>query len=369
MLMISRCLLLLLSLTSVTLVFNGCSQGANEAAFQQVIPSIPSNTDFGSLYPKLNELLNVENPDVHSAVQTARDWAARNIPDFAQAACARTQVVYDHEFAQLFGPFTLGVTLPWMQIYVRDGKRGQESFVWSDASLFIGTILHEYVHALQRARQAKQFIASADASCEVARDALSQKRGTWNTGFSILKNNRTLGEAFEPNDKALLYRWISPIERARDELEASVLTVRWMAQFPNELNVMTMGGATNWAYGAQYLDILKTLASSRCFSGDDETFAEEQRIYSEEIPAFAAELAQHEEAMTFFLNQNGREPAIKEPVLSLVVAAAPRGREGHGCMGLDQQLPRYPFSRVKTKTGSAIDSLRLCPHQMPHGIQ
>lgn len=365
MLRIYRCLLLLLSVVCATLVTSGCSQGSNEAAFQQIIPPIPSNTDFGSIYPRLNELLNVEHPDVHAAVQATRDWAARNIPDFAQAACARTQVVYDHEFAQMFGPFTLGVTLPWMQIYLRDGRRGEESFVWGDASLFVGTILHEYVHALQRARQAQRYLVESDTGCETARNALSAKRGVWNTGFSILKSNRSLGDAFEANDKALLYRWISPIERARDELEASVLTVRWMAQFPNELNVMTMGGATNWAYGAQYLDILKTLASSRCFSSDDDTFAEEQRIYNEEIPKFAAELAQYEEAMAFFLNQHGRELAIKEPILSLVVPAAPRGREGHGCVGLDQQLPRYPFSKVKTRPASPNDSLRFCPHQLP----
>lgn len=328
-------------------VLSGCGGGdENAASLERVIPPIPATTDFGPLYPRLNELLNAEHPDVSSAIQATRDWAAAHLPEFNDGVCARTQIVYDYEFAQRFGPFTLGVTLPWMQIYIRDGKPGEENFVWSDTSLFVGTILHEYVHAVQRARQARVFLNAGDSTCEGARRALSDKRGVWNAGFGELKNSRELGNAYDTNDKSLLYRWVSPIERARDELEAATLTVRWMAEHPDELNVMTMGGATNWAYGAQYLDMLRTLASSNCFSADEGTFQEEQRIYNEEIPRFADELAKYQDAMTFFLNQHGREPAVKEPIAALVVPAAPRGRDGHACVGLDRRLPSYPFSQI-----------------------
>ena len=338
---------LVLLIMLLVALLTGCGSDHKATPFEQVIPPIPANTDFGALYPRLNEALSGPRPNVADAVEMTRAWAAEHLDQFREAACARTQVVFDNEFASLFGRKTLGVTLPWMQIYVRDGRRGgiDEQSLWNDASLFVSTILHEYVHALQRKRQATETFA-LDGSCEAARNALTRRRGQWNSGFSILQSSITLGQGFDESERTLLYHWVSPIERARDEVEAATLTVRWMNQFPGELNLMTVGGANNWAYGVLYLNHLKNLATSNCFSADEQTYAEEVRIYNQQIPMFVAELAPHEPAMRAFLNQAGL-PSMELNLAEYVVTPTPTGRAGHVCQQMQANLPHFPLDHTQ----------------------
>lgn len=323
----------------------GCGGDKHATPFEQVIPPIPANTDFGALYPRLNETLNGPRANVFEAVELTRTWAETHLDQFREASCARTQVIYDAEFASLFGRKTLGVTLPWMQIYIRDGRRSDDSSLWSDASLFVSTVLHEYVHAIQRKRQATASFG-LDGSCEAARNTLTRRRGQWNSGFSILQSSLTLGQGFDQAERTLLYHWVSPIERARDEVEAATMTVRWMNQFPNELNLMTVGGANNWAYGVLYLNHLKNLATSNCFSSDDATYQEELKIYHEQIPVFVAELAPHEPAMRAFLNQAGL-PSMELNLTDYITSPEPTGRTGHACQQMSAQLPHFPITHTE----------------------
>jgi hypothetical protein len=232
--------------------------------------------------------------------------------------------------------------MPWMQIYIRNGERDDGPFLWSDASLFASTVLHEYVHAMQRARQAVAGFGATD--CASARSALSRRCATWTSGFDLLTTTGRLSGRFTAVERSTLYTWTSPIARARDEAEASTLTVRWMHDHADELNSMTSGAANNWAYGVQFLEQLRQLAASNCYSPDDATFAEERRIYEIEMPRLASELAEHEERMRYFLSQHDL-PAVHEPVDSLPAPAQPSGREGVACLLAARLVaPRFPFA-------------------------
>jgi hypothetical protein len=323
------------------LLLAGCGSEPG-SGIEQVVPDIPENTDFGSLYPHLNALLASDDPDAATAIRDTRAWADERLEGFRDGSCAPAQAVFDDEFTRIYGRTTLGVTMPWMQIYIRNGERSDGAFLWQDASLFVSTVLHEYVHSAQRAWQAAEHFETS--GCASARAALTSRRGTWSAGFDALQSGRPLGQGYSSQERTTLYTWASPIARARDEAEASMLTVRWMHAEEQELNSMTVGAANNWAYGVQFLEQLRALAASDCFSPDDATFAEERRIYETEMPQLATELAAHEERMRYFLGRHNLPPS-HEPVDSLPVPANPSGRAGIAC-GLASQLqaPRYPFS-------------------------
>ncbi|MBI3543806.1 MAG: hypothetical protein HY075_11085 [Deltaproteobacteria bacterium] len=324
----------------VALTGAGCGKPrASEEKISQVVPSAPATYDFGPLYPRVQSYFALDPPDVQSAVRDTVSWARAHLERFNDGACGSAQVVSDGEFTRYFGRTTLGVTLPWMLIYVRDGLRAPpEKFLWQDPTLFVSTVLHEFVHSAQRARQAASWLGAA--GCEAASSAINSRRGTFDLGFELLRRSGTVGSAFSREERALLYRWISPIERARDEVEASLTTVRWMHDHPDDLNDLTMGGANNWAYGVQYLAELKAQATSRCFSPDDEVFAEERAIYENELPAFATELAQYEPSMRYFIATHGAARLLRGGLADLVVPAAPSGRDGARCSSaLAAELP------------------------------
>jgi hypothetical protein len=329
----------------------GNQRSTDEVPIEQVLPSAPGNTNFGALYPHVNALLESGTPDVLTATRDTVAWANKNLDGFALGGCAPAQIVQDAEFADSFGRTTLGVTLPWMQIYVRDGRRTDEGFLWKDATLFVSTLLHEFTHAKQRAEQAIALLGTR-AECNSAKHALVSKRGIWNSGFMILQGSPYLGEGFNQGDQTILYQWISPIHRARDEIDASVRTVRWMNEHPDELNAYTMGGANNWAYGVQYLNQLRVLASSTCFSADNDTYQSEKRIYEVELPQFIAALAQHEHAMNVFFKERGL-PGLPYSLSEMNVAPAPSGRDGHRCQtSALSELPKYPVEDPHFNGGS-----------------
>lgn len=315
-------------LVIATMFAAGCGKPqANRIS--KVVPNIPSDTSFGPLYPRINAYLSASPPDVISAARDTRQWAESHLEGFIEGSCASTQIVYDAEFTRIFGRSTLGVTLPWMQIYLRDGIREEDAFLWKDASLFVSTLLHEYVHAMQRARQTHAFLGT-DRSCDAASSALNSRRSVFTAGFEALRFSPILSGSVPGAERTLLYRWSSPIERARDEVEAALLTVKWMSDHENELNALTTGGANNWAYGVQYMQQLKLLAKSNCFSPDDETFADERRIYEVEVPQFLAELRNHEPSMQAFL-QSHRTTPVRVALSDLDVTATPTGRMGARC--------------------------------------
>ena len=319
----------LLICLAVAALVGGCGRGAGDnVPLEQVVPAIPSNTSFGPLYPRLNELLKATPPDITAAVRETRAWAEAKLEDFGLGACAQTQIVPDADFSRIFGRTTLGVTLPWMLIFVRDGNRGPDPFLWSDASLFVSTILHEYVHARQRVQQAHDAFGAND--CLSARQLLATRQGAWAQGFETLKKNAQLGSSFDAREKALLYHWSSPIERARDEVEASLVTVKWMDGHRDELNAYTIGGANNWAYALQFLNQLKTLSSSNCYSPDEGEYREEQRIYAEDVPRYLGELQAFEAGMRALLRTHNI-PALSIELRELRSAAIPTGRLGSAC--------------------------------------
>lgn len=335
---------LMSAVLSVTLIVSGCAPPLQEQPITQVVPDIPSDTtSFGPLYPRLNGYLNASSPNVAAAVRDTLAWARDHLDGFSQGVCASTSVVYDAEFSRIFGRTTLGVTLPWMQIYIRDGNRGgDDGFLWKDPSLFVSTILHETVHAIQRARQSQSFLRTS-GDCDSGRRELERRRATWNSGFESLRGSGRLGGGFAAEEQSLLYRWVSPIERARDEVEAALVTIQWMSGHSEDLNAFTIGGANNWAYGVQYLSQLKTLASSPCFSPDDDTYEEERRIYTEEIPMFVAEFQRIERQMRHYITQHGSIPALRIQLSELQPTPAPSGRDGARCaLAASSELPHFP---------------------------
>lgn len=332
-----------LSVVLVAFWLSGC--GAEKPETQNLtrsIPSIPAASDFGPLYPRLAQYLSSEYPDIPAAMRITRDWAAQHLDGFALGACSTTQVVNDAEFTRIYGRGTLGVTLPWMQIYIRDGVRDPEPFVWKDPSLFVSTVLHEYMHAIQRAKQAHEFLGTG-GDCNAAIGSLTQRYATWSAGFAALRVSATLGSSFAGPERTLLYRWISPIERARDEVDAALATVRWMDAHSEELNIMTPGGANNWAYAVQFLQQLGNLAKSNCFSPDEDTYRREMHIYEVEMPAYMNEARKYEQAMKYFLAQH-QVPTNRLNVADINQVVAPTGREGARCNSSAlSELPRYPF--------------------------
>lgn len=312
-------------------------------AAEQVLPHIPGSTAFGPVYPRLNELLNTVRPDVDTALRETRAWAEAHLPEFRAGACAAAQVVSDGAFTSAFGRTTLGVTLPWMQIYIRDGRRDPDPFLWTDATMFLSTVLHEFAHGAQRAAQAAKLFGAGD--CAGAMRELTIRQGIWVNGFERLRQNAELGAGYSNEERQLLYHWTSPIERARDEVHAALLTVRWMNERPDELNAYTMGGANNWAYALQFMQQLRLFSSSNCFSPDDAAFREEQRIYAEEMPTYLAELEQYEPGMRALLRQQNA-PALSIPLGELRVSASPSGRLGTACNNAAlSELPRLPLKR------------------------
>lgn len=340
----------LLATVVVALAFSvqlvGCAK-ENSAEISQVIPHIHADTHFGPLYPSVLASLQAQPPDVASALRDTREWATEHLEGFASGACANVQILDDNEFVKIFGRSTLGVTLPWMQIYIRDGNREEDSFLWHDPSLFVSTVLHEHVHAMQRARQAQSYLGVAPP-CEDALNALNQRRLLWTSGFDNLRGSSVLGPAFGAAERTLLYHWISPIERARDEIDAAITTVRWMHDHSDELSELTMGGANNWAYGVQYLGQLKRLAHSDCFSPDRDTFDDETRIYTDEMPRFLAEYTRYESDMRYFL-QSHNVSVMKLSLTDLQTLPAPTGRDGPRCNS--SHLAEFPvFPALATDT-------------------
>ncbi|MEW6058114.1 MAG: hypothetical protein AB1540_16025 [Bdellovibrionota bacterium] len=327
---------------SVLLVFsNGCGKPEKKSApVEQVLPNIPTNTQFGSLYPTINAHLSQSNPNVVAAVRETQAWAVRNLSGFDEGACAPLAILYDADFSRTFGKTTLGVTLPWMQIYVRDGKRSRDPFFWSDATLLVSTVLHEYVHSVQRVRQANRLLGVRNG-CESARQTLLSRRITWSMGFEEFQSGRPLGSGYSAAERTMLYEWSSPILRARDEVEAALLTVRWMAAHPEELSHMTLGGANNWTYALHYLSQMQQLSNSNCFSPDETAYQEELRVYQVEFPAYTAELEEHETAMRAFFERNAL-PAPITQLPSTGLALRPAGRAGISCSASAlRELPRF----------------------------
>lgn len=324
---------------------SGCARDTEkDTRISSVVPVFPGVSSFGPLYPRIHASLSATPPDVATAVGDVKSWAEQTLDSFREGSCAHTLVVFDSEFTRIFGKSTLGVTLPWMQIYIRDGEREEDPFLWKDPSLFVSTVLHEHVHAIQRARQARNILGTAGApSCDAALGALSARKLIFTSGFDSLRASSYLADTVAESERALLYRWISPILRARDEVEASVYTVRWMRDHRDELNELTIGGANNWVYGVQYLNQLKTLSHGTCFSPDSGTFEEERRIFEEDIPRFISELGSTEVNMKVFL-AGKNIPALKLSVSELESHAAPSGREGSKCQtGSTGETHRFYF--------------------------
>jgi hypothetical protein len=324
-------------------LFGGCGRGGDtNVPIENLLPDGPAAASFGPLYPQILRRLAEDPPNTAGALADTRAWAESRLAGFEQGACARAQVVSDSDFSVVFGRTTLGVTLPWMQIFIRDGRRTTGSFLWKDASLFVSTVLHEFVHARQRSLQAATRGMAGDGHCLSARGALEWRRRIWDTGFEQLRGAGRLTSAIGPGESALLWRWVSPIERAKDEVEASAQTVQWMSDHEGELNAMTIGGANNWAYAAVYLEQLKALATSRCFSPDDETYAEELRIYDEEVPRLVRELEKHEAGMRAIL-QRHNVSLLRMTLDDMLVKPQPSGRDGSRCENASAlRLPRFP---------------------------
>lgn len=334
------CLAAVLAITSIT----ACGPSSKfDVPLDEFVREAPEETLNGSLYPRINAYLVRDTPDILAAIRDVRTWANANLDGFREGICAQTQVVSDAEFAHAFGKTTLGVTLPWMQIFIRDGHREQAPYLWKDPSLLASTVLHEYVHSAQRVRQARALLESG-ASCNEARAILLQRRSIWNAAFEDIKSDKLLdSRSYAPAERTLVYRWSSPIERAHDEIEAATLTVKWMSQYPGELNALTLGGANNWAYAVGYLYQMRLLAATNCFSPEDGAFEEEKHIYQDKLPRLTRDLGTFEPAMRGYIKKVGLSivvPSIDEAT----VAVAPLGRSGARCTsGAMLGLPTLPI--------------------------
>ncbi len=305
------------------------------------VHDVPANSSIGGLYGRVQAHMAEATPDILASLRDTLGWARAHLDRFGDGACGSVQVVADADFGRIFGRSTLGVTLPWMQVYVRDGNREGDTFLWKDPSLFVSTVLHEFVHVAQRARQSTTWLGSGGA-CEAARSALTGRKPTWNNGFELLKGASALAEGYTREERALLYGWVSPIERARDEIDAAITTVKWMHDHPDELGELTAGGVNNWVYGVQYLNQAKTMAHGNCFSADDETYANERHIFEVEMPAYVAQYQIYESGMKAYLVQHS-QPSSRLGLADLSFAVTPTGRDGSKCnSGLLPDMPNLP---------------------------